>query len=395
MTNPNLLPTGFVAPTTDEEVQALNALFLANVNGSLDLDPDQPMGQVIGIFAEKFAELSELGATVYNALNPAAAEGQLLVNVAALSGTRPQVATYSQVVANLSLNAATTVTAGAIVSVAGQPQNTWVLLANVVNAGGSPAVVPGTFRSSQPGPFAANAGTLTVIQTPTIGWTAVTNPLDAKAGLSADTDATLRQRRDAELSAEGAGDIDAIRAAVLQVPGVVQAFVYENVTLITDSTGLPGKSFRVVVWDGVGLLASNNAIAQAIWGEKPSGILAFGTTASGTATDSTGVARTVLFDRAQQVRLWVSCTTTPSTLSGSGTAAVKSALVAYALANFNLGVTVIDLPFRAAALVVGVDTDVPVFQFDTHAVPTNTANLPISGLQIATLASTDILVNGV
>ena len=60
------------------------------------------IGQVIGIFAEKFAELMELGATVYNAVNPNAAEGQLLANVSAISGTFPQVATYSTVADSLS-----------------------------------------------------------------------------------------------------------------------------------------------------------------------------------------------------------------------------------------------------------------------------------------------------
>lgn len=396
MTDPGLTPQGFVAPSVDEEVLAMNAEVLANVDGSLDLDPDQPVGQWIGVQSKKLADLGEILATVYNALNPDAAEGTLLANICAISGTRPQIATYSLASGVLlSLNAGATAHAGDVVSVSGQPTNRWVLLADVTNTGGSPAALPGNFRSEQPGPFVANASTLTVIETPEIGWTGVTNPTDATPGLAADTDTTLRQKRQIELAGEGSGDIDAIRAAVQKVEGVLQVFVFENNTLGYDFVnGLPPKSFRVVVWDGPGLSASNAAIAEAIWTHKGSGALAYGGTLV-TVTDSAGNPQPVRFDRATQLRLFVSCTTTPGTLSTAGTAAVKAALTAYAALTFNLGTSIIDLPFRAAALVAGVTTDVPTFAFDFHSSPTNTANLPVTGLQIATLASTDVLVNGI
>ena len=384
-----MTPEGYIAPTVQEEVTALGESFLANVDGSLDLDPDQPIGQIIGIFSEKFAELSELGATVYNAINPAAAEGTLLTNVCAITGTFPQVATYSTVVCNLTLAATTTVNAGATAIVAGQPSNIWVLQANVTST--SAGVYQGTFQSQQTGPYVANAGTLTVIGTPTIGWIAVTNPLDAQQGLAADTDTTLRQKRNIELLGQGSGDLDAIRAAVLKVGGVLQCFIYENTSLITDGTGLPGKSFRVVIWDGVSPAAANNDVAQAIWNSKPAGILAYGTTASGTATDSTGQARTILFDRAVQVPLYVDLTTTP-TLNSSGKSAVAAALAAYATANYNLGVEVYALALRASGLIPGLVTDIPVFTLGIAPSPVGTGNIAISGLQIITLSTTNIVV---
>ena len=229
---------GYLAPTVQEEVDDLSAAILANVTAALDTSPDQPLGQIIGTFAEKYTEITEVLTTVYNAINPNAADGQLLANVCAITGTYPQVATYSTVVATLTLNASTTVNAGATAQVAGQPQNVWVLQADVTSTvAGSYAA---TFQSQSPGPPVANAGTLTVIGTPTVGWTAVTNAADALQGLAADTDTTLRQKRAIELLGEGSGDIDAIRAAVLKVGGVIQCFVYETNTLSSDSTGLPG-----------------------------------------------------------------------------------------------------------------------------------------------------------
>lgn len=388
-----LTATGFQAPTVEEKIDDLNAAFLANIDAGLDLDPDQPLGQVIGTFANDIVTAWDVLATVYNALNPAAAEGNLLVNACALSGTRPQVATYSTVTATLNLNATTTVHAGAVVAVAGQPGNTWVLTADVTSTLAS--TYTGTFRSNVPGPFVANAGTLTVINTPTVGWNSITNGADAVPGLAADTDTTLRQKREAELAGEGSGDTNAIRAKILEIPGVIQAFVFENVSLSTDATGLPGKAFRAVVWDGASPPVGNTLlIAQAIWGSKPSGIQSFGAI-SQVIQDSAGNNQTIYFDRAQQLPTYVSCTTTPSVLSGAQTTAVKAAIAAYAANAFNLGVSIIDLPFRASALVASVTTDVPTFAFDFHSTPTNTGNLAVTTLQIATLSTTDILVNGV
>jgi len=415
MTAPVLTPQGFVAPTTAQEVADLNSKFLAYVNASLNLDPNQPWGQIIGIFAQKLSEKYQLSATLYNALNPAAAQGNLLANVCTLSGTIPQVATYSTVTCQLNLNASTTVTAGAIVAVSGQPQNTWVLTATVTST--SAGMYPGVFRSSSPGVFNANASTITVINTPVGGWLGVTNPNAAIPGVAADTDTTLRQRRLAQINGQGSGDTNAIRAAILKIGApIIQAFVFENTSLVTDATGLPGKSFRAVVWAGVGGLATvlpsgltvSQTIANTIWSNKPTGIASFGAQVN-TVTDSAGNPQTVYFDQANQLGLYVTCTVVPAPASSSLTdpirVAVKGAIQAWVQSNLLLGVGVIARAFSASPLEIvtsptgvvytPVVTDVPTFAFDIVPSPVNTANLPGSYLNIYTLASTTtILVNG-
>jgi uncharacterized phage protein gp47/JayE len=390
-----LTNTGYVASTVDEEVLDLNQQFLANVNGALDLAPDQPFGQVIAIFAEKYVEAMELGATVYNALNPEAAEGQLLTNVCAISGTYPQVATFSKVVCNMTLQGFATVPAGATVQVNGQPTNVWVLQQTVTNTLGTTQVLPGNFDSQVAGPQVGNAGTLTVIGTPTTGWTAVTNPLDAVQGLAADTDTTLRQKRAVELLGEGSGDTDAIRAAVLKVGGVIQCFVYENTTLTVDANGLPGKAFRVVIWDGLGMAASNANIAQAIWNSKPSGIQSYGAS-SGNAIDSLGNTQVMNFDRAVQIPIYISVNTN-DTLTTAQIAGVKSALALFASTNYNLGVSVVwNTLFQPVQSVIGLQEhpSVSTLFVGIQSSPTQTADILLSGLQIATVSTLNILVNG-
>ncbi len=388
-----LTPTGFVAPTVQEIVDDLNAQFLTTIDAGLDLAPDQPMGQIIGIFAEKLAEVWEVVATTYNAMNPDAAEGNLLDNICAITGTRRRSAKYSTVTATVNLNASTTVPINSVASVNGQPANRWVLTAPVTNSGGSPASFSSSWRSEQPGPFAANAGTLTVIETPVVGWNSITNAADAIEGIPEDTDAVLRVERENELAAAGACTIDAIRADILQVAGVVQCYVFENDTLITDANGLPAKSFRVVVWDGPGSDASDTELAQAIWNNKPSGISTDGNT-SATATDSQGNPRTVYFTRATQVPIYFTLTTTPGSVTTAQRQAIKDAMAAYALSHQNLGVSVIALAYHAIALGVSGISDVPTFFLDVTASPAATANIPITNLQIATVSTTHILVDG-
>lgn len=388
-----LTSTGFVAETVEEIQADLNADLLAEVSPTLDLSSDQPIGQIVGIMAEKFAELWELLATVYNGTDPDSAEGAQLAGLCALSGTRPQSATYSTVSCTLNLNASVTVPLGSVAYVAGQTSNRWVLQAAVTNSGGSPADVLGSFQAEAVGPQVANAGTLTGIATPVIGWNTITNAADATLGLSEDTDATLRVKRKNELAAPGSGDVDAIRADILEIPGVVQSFVYENTGFATDSNGVPGKSFHVILWDGTSPV-SNNTIAQTIWNAKPSGIQAYGTL-SGTATDSQGNSQTVYFDRVTQVPIYFTLTTTLlPTAPSNYRALVKAALAEYATTALNQDVDVFALAFRAQALsVLGVE-DVPTFFLGTAPSPGGTTNITITSLQIATVSTTHILVDG-
>ncbi len=401
-----LTPQGYSAETEDEYVQDLNAAILANVDAGLDLSPDQPLGQIIGIVAAKLASLDGTIQTAYNAINPNAAEGALLANAAALSGTLPQVATYGTVTVQLNMNASTTVSAGTVFAVVNQPANTWVLLNSVTST--TSGFYTGLCRASNPGAFVANANTITVINTPAVGLLGVNNATAASSGVDADTDTTLRQKRLIQLAGEGSGTLDSIVSAVDKVSeGIISVFGFENTSLVTDSTGLPGKAFRIVIWDGASPTDSLNDIAQAIWDNKPSGIQSFGAL-SGTATDSQGIARTVNFDRATQKPVFVSCTTTPSSLTTPQTTAVKQAIAQY-INNLGLGVSIIARKFSASPLepISALDatpsnpaytpfiTDVVTFAFDFVASPTNTANLPISGLQIATCSTANILVNGV
>jgi uncharacterized phage protein gp47/JayE len=403
-----LTPSGYTSPTLTEIVADINAQLLAKFP-QLDVAPDQPMGQVIGIHAEKLAEVYEIVATLYNSLDPNSAEGRLLINIAAITGTVPKAATYSIVNATLNLNSGTTVLAGAVVYVNGQPQNRWVLIANATNPGPFTADIFNVFfRSENPGVFNANSGTLTQIAVSTPGWNSVRNALDSVPGSAPESDTQLRQRRAVELQGQGNGDIDAIRVHVERVPGVVSVNAIENNSNVMAADGTPAHSFHVIVWDGPTMAAPNAQIAQAIWNTKPSGIGSYGALAV-YAVDSLGNNQIVNFDRATQVPIYIALTTTPATLTAAQTAAVKSSILAFAEgtvdgngnvlipANLTLGTSVIALALRASALIPGVVTDIPTFTLKAGAVPgpTDTGNITIFGTQISEVSTARITVNGV
>ena len=217
--------------------------------------------------------------TCYAALDPDAAENILLDNTSGITGTRRRSASYSQLQAvNISLNSGTTLNPGATISVSGNPASVWVFQGPAITAG-STAVYTGLFYSQTPGPQVGNAGTVTVINSPVPGWTAVTNPTDAIQGIVQDTDTTLRQRRLANLVATSTSPLEGQRAAILAVGGgsvIDNCTVTENTSNTTTGPTAPPHSTHATLWSNSVSQPSNNSplaneIAQAIWSKMAGG----------------------------------------------------------------------------------------------------------------------------
>ncbi|HXN32723.1 MAG TPA: hypothetical protein VN894_12710, partial [Polyangiaceae bacterium] len=128
---------GFVPKTEQEFLAEEVADLRATIANDLDVSPVVPLGEVVGIDAEKNAELEELAQTAYHATDPSGAEGVLLDNIGALRGIPRNPATYSTVWCSCAFTAAGTYAAGAL-----QGFVTGLSSQNATNA--LPVVVPAT-----------------------------------------------------------------------------------------------------------------------------------------------------------------------------------------------------------------------------------------------------------
>lgn len=290
--------TGFEAKTTREIIDDIAARQRATIDPALDLGSETPDGQNNGIFADQLAQAWEALEILYHGFDPDGAGGDLLLNLAKLTGTPRRAAAPSTVTLACDLNSGTQLLADEhFAAIDGNEDVLWTPVEDfTAPSTGSHDV---EFESVDLGEVAGPSGTITVIKTPVTGWNSVTNASDATLGRPVDTDATLRTRREQSLTASGSGTPGAVAADVLAVDNVETAQGYENDANTTDSEGRPPGSIEILLWDNG--LADDDDIAQAIWDSKSGGIKSFSASGdSGTAIDQTGTARTVEFTRVAQ-----------------------------------------------------------------------------------------------
>jgi uncharacterized phage protein gp47/JayE len=375
--------TGFVRKTYQDCLAELTAEVLQEVDPNLNTAPTEPIGQILGIFARKEAEMWELLEIAFNSLDPDAAEDFLQENLCALTGVRRNPATYSlcKDVA-VTLTDGATLPAGSLAHVEDKPTYVFASVSDVTANVGA-GVYSVDFRATTAGPVPANTGKLNVIAGPVTGWSAVSNPTDAILGDPEEDDTQLRIRREASLQATGGSGVDHIRSdlyALADEKDVTDfsAYVYENTADFTDSFGRPPHSIECVIYDGLVPGLEDDDIAQRIWDSKASGVGTYGSV-DGTATDAAAGTHVVRFNRADLVEIYVDLTleTAPGVSVASVSQAVKTAIVTYAAEHYGLGDDVIALAVRAAALVPGV-VDVPTFFIDITASPAATANIPMT-----------------
>lgn len=325
-----LTSTGFEAATLEEIKASIEEDERALISPTLNTSSASVVGQLNGIFASKLREAWELIQAVYNAYFDVSASGYALTLRAALTGTTRRAATYSTVTATVNVDPGTYAAGTLIASVQDSPTSRFVNTAAVVNGGGTAANVDALFTCESTGPVRANAGTLTVIAQAVSGWNSVTNADDATLGQEEESDAELRLRRIAELSAQGSTNADAIRADLLRdVTGVLSVKVLENDTNAIDANSVPPHSVECIVYGPVSPSAADNQlVADTIWSSKAAGTGTSGTTTK-TVTDSQGIDHNVSFTRPTALPVYCEIDIDVDDTYGGDTA-VKEALVAAA-----------------------------------------------------------------
>jgi len=269
-----LTSTGLTIDDLQTRTDAVIAEIRSEISALADLSSESPTGQLIRIKLERVQALAELLQSIYASFDPAQAVGRSLEAVSSITGTYRDPASKGTVTLTLGLAAATTVPAGSQAAVTGDPDNIWVLTADVTSVGAGNYA--GAAEALEAGRIEAAAGTITTIVTPVVGWNSVTNAADATAGDPVETDTELRLRRETELALGGSTTVDAIQAEVSALDWTLYAKCYEN-DLPISVAPMPPNSIEVVIWTSANLTAAQVLeLATLIFTEKAGGPRAYG-----------------------------------------------------------------------------------------------------------------------
>jgi uncharacterized phage protein gp47/JayE len=380
--------TGWVSKSAADFAADIEAELRASSAFGPDVDTsgESLLGQLIGVFATRMAEVHEAAGVVYNSRDPRGASFAGLDAVASLTGTTRRAATKGTVTLAVNLNAGVTLPVGSIAHVDGQPSNRWVTTAAATNSGGGAADVAVAAEAETAGAFTANASTITSIATPRTGWNSVTNSADAAPGSAAESDVALRARRERELTAGGTSPLDSIRAALAAVSGVSSVSVDENTSDAYDfARDLPGHSVRAVVQGG-----TDAAVARALWAARAAGIETQGST-SVIITDAGGFPRSVKLTRPTNVNAYATVRVVYDAATYPGDDTLKAAL-----ANITTG-QLAGAPIRTstlitAALAVAGVTDCTAALLGRSSGAVYAANLTAAPAEVLKLAAGRITI---
>lgn len=390
MSDFGISPEGFKRKRLDQLLEELNAEVKSIFGDNFNVSPESPDGQVNGTISESNANLWEIAEESYNAFNPSAATGVALSNLVQLNGITRLPATSSRAQLTLTGTAGTVIPTGSLISTSDTGDQFSTEVDVTLDGAGNGTVFASAVIT---GPTEALAGTINSIDTPITGWSSATNLANADVGTNEETDVELRARREQSVARDAQAIIDAIFAAVANVPGVTQTVVLENDTNAVDGNGLPPHSFQVIVVGG-----ADEDIANAIWLKKPAGILSFGSTTT-QIVDSQGIPHDISFSRPTTVDIYVEVdlTTFPE-YPANGDDLIKQAIVDYANGDLIAG-----RGFSLADDVIYTRLYTPINSVQGHEIdalrigtspsPTGTSNIPIAATETSNFLVANIVVN--
>ncbi len=259
--------TGLVVPTEAAVLagvlQDINAAFGGNLNPALST----PQGQLATSLAAAISNCYALFTNLVNGVNPDLNSGFMQDAIARIYfiNRMPGAPTIVQCEC-IGL-------VGAVIPAGAQAQDTSNNLYVCTDGGTIPSggTITLQFQNVVNGPIPCPANSLTRIYQSIPGWDSINNSADGIDGTNVESTSSFEFRREQSVAANAHGSADAIYGAVIDLPGVTDAYVFENTTgspIFVGSTNfeLVAHSVYVGVIGGVA-----QDIANAIWTKKDLG----------------------------------------------------------------------------------------------------------------------------
>lgn len=267
-------PTGVVLPSETSILAGVQADQNAAAGGNLSPTLTSPQGQQAQSLTAIIGDKNDQIAEIVSQVDPDNADGRFQDAIGRIYFMTRNPATGTLVTATCTGLVGTVIPAGAIA----QDVNGFRYASTqdaTIPASGSIDV---PFQCLTTGPIACGIGALNTIYQAITGWESITNAAAGAPGQDVEnrTDFEFRRRNSVAINAQNSAQ--AIYAAVLAVPGVLDAFVYDNsgaTVLDYGTTNYPiaAKSVYVAVAGGAAV-----DVATAIWSKKSLGCDYNGTT---------------------------------------------------------------------------------------------------------------------
>lgn len=256
-----------------ELMAALQTIYGADIN----VDPNSPDGQMIGLFAQAGVDLRELLANINAGFDPDQAEGITLDQRMALVAIRRGAGTFTTVDVEVDVAFALSLVGLDAQAAETQPSipnlytikdnggNQWFLLAS--QAPIAAGTYTYTFRAANIGQVLVTANTITTPVTIINGILTVNNPSGAiELGENEEPDVSARARFHTATTITSTGFADSLEALLRNLTAVASAFVYENDNAFTDGFGTLANTIWCIVDGG-----NPPDIAAAIFAKKGAG----------------------------------------------------------------------------------------------------------------------------
>lgn len=263
--SPTFSASGFSIPLDSEIVTGVTADFQAAFGGNLNPAPETPQGQLIASLSAIIANADQTFLFYTTQVDPAFAEGRMQDAIGRIYFIErlPAEPTVAQCLC--------TGAAGTVIPTGAQAKaadgNIYTCTAGgTIPVSGSITLA---FACNTVGPVVCPADTLNIIYLAIPGWDLVNNPTDGVIGQDVESRAAFEARRAASVALNSIGSLPSILGAVLSVPGVLDAYVTENVlptpVTVGDFTLVPNSLYVAVVG------GDPTAVATAIWSKKAPG----------------------------------------------------------------------------------------------------------------------------
>jgi uncharacterized phage protein gp47/JayE len=246
MPGPDITRDGIQIQTYQEIYDELVQGFRDIYGSDIDLDPESPDGQRVGIYASLLYDLQTYIKETARNFDPDFARGTWQESLLKLAGITRRPPLRSQVDVEVTIDRPLTLPEG--YTVQDDIGQRWQLQDEVSFASTDTYTV--TLFSEQFGEIEAAANTVTEPETIILGVTDVTNPNSATPGRSEETEPETRRRRNRSVQNPAYSTAGSLFARLADIEDVTDIRVLENPSDSVDSRGVPAHGLWCILLGG-------------------------------------------------------------------------------------------------------------------------------------------------